>query len=795
MSRDTSTLRYLRPAETWTEALPIGNGRLGGMVHAGPLEDLIALNEETLWGRSPQNPNRPHASEALAKARSLIFDGRLLEAEQVARDGMLADPDQFPPYEPLGDLRITSIRPVDYTDYVRELDLTTAIAGARFTLDGTVQRREYFSSAVDDVIAIRYTSEGRLPRMKFELGRGDGPRVRVAGSPPAMPGQAGAQVSVISMDPGADPLDHILLMTGTIGGGGVDFAAGVSVRVEDGGLLLQHHWDERAPHVLYSTGGVQVTMLIAAESTFRGGGLADASRRVIDRLVAAEQKGFERVRADHVSEHRALYERFSLSLRNEEERREEPRPVPELLAKAASGDTDVRELVELFVNHCRYLLLSSSRPGGLPSNLQGVWNAARWPNWESDFHPNVNLQLNYWAADATGLPETVEPLLDWIESTLESGRTTARATYDAGGWVMNHISNAWGFTSPGAGVFGIWPLGGAWIVMNVYDHYLYTLDLSMLRDRLYPIMRESAEFLLDFLVEGPPGTAAEGYLVTAPSNSPENYFVVSEGVQATMTYGATMDIQIIDHLFGAVLDALTTLRRDDPALDTEFDTGFGQRVESARARLLPVKVSPSTQGVQEWAEDYVEADPGHRHVSALYGVFPARSITPTATPELARAAAHTIDRKFAAGYQAEGWSLGLISAIRARLGDGDGALYAITWVLRELLFQNLFVEAHMYPQVGDMQGIPTGVLEMLVDSDLGRIVLLPALPTAWPDGHVEGVRLRGGHQLDMRWRSGRLVEASIVLNAGGPVPEIRVGVTGEYVVAQEADAVSVTAKV
>ncbi|WP_100343036.1 glycosyl hydrolase family 95 catalytic domain-containing protein [Compostimonas suwonensis] len=484
-------------------------------------------------------------------------------------------------------------------------------------------------------------------------------------------------------------------------------------------------------------------------------------------------------RADHVAASTALHERFSLRLRAADELRDTPTVVPEVLGRARRGDADTRLLVELFVNYCRYLLASSSRPGTLPSNLQGIWNAQRWPNWESDFHPNINLQLNYWPADPMGLPECVEPLADWLETARRNGEITARETYAVeNGWTMNHISNAWGFTAPGAGVFGIWPMGGAWMTISLYDHYLFTQDIDFLRERVYPLMKGAAEFFFDFLVEAPAGSPVAGRLVTVPSNSPENSFRDRDGAEAFITYGATMDSMIVSDLFTSTIDALTVLRRQQP----DLDLGLDERLAATRARLVPVRISPTTGGIQEWAEDYEEVDPGHRHVSPLYDAFPRRRISYAKSPELAAAAARTIARKFASGYEEEGWSLGWIAAIFARLEDGDGALDCVERLLRHLLFQNLFVEAHMHPQVGDMQGVPTAVLEMLAFGDVDRIELLPALPAAWPEGEVRGLRLRGNRELTMSWRESRLLRAEIVHHSTGARPEILVKTDGDYTI-------------
>lgn len=540
MSTSNSILRYLRPAETWTEALPVGNGHLGGMVFASPMEDVIALNEETLWGVSDGSPDNPLAHASLDKVRQLVFAGKLTEAEHLIDTDMLADPRHFPPYEPLGNLRVLPIKPINYSDYSRELDLETATASCAFTLDGSSHQREYFVSADADVIATRHWTANAFPRMKITLDRDESVRLRGAGTPRPLPGQAADMIGLIDVSAQGDPRERILLMQGTVDGG-IDFVAGAIVKSDGDGLLLSHHWDDRGPSKIFASGGSELIVMATAQSTFNGQSLQAATERVIDTLIAADAKGYERIQAEHVATSRSYFERFSLRLRPKDQEVLAPTVVPELLGNARNDQADWQLMSELFVNYCRYLLASSSRPGGLPSNLQGIWNAERWPTWESDFHPNINLQLNYWPADPLGLPEAVEPLADWLLSTRRSGEITARETYNSRGWTMNHISNAWGFTAPGAGVFGIWPFGGAWLALNLYDHYLFTMDIEFLRHRVYPMLKGSAEFFLDFLVEGAQGTAAEGHLVTVPSNSPENSFYDENGNEAVITYGSTMD--------------------------------------------------------------------------------------------------------------------------------------------------------------------------------------------------------------------------------------------------------------
>jgi alpha-L-fucosidase 2 len=490
------------------------------------------------------------------------------------------------------------------------------------------------------------------------------------------------------------------------------------------------------------------------------------------------------LKAEHTEAHRICFDRFALEL----------------------GQDEAAQNVVRQVGLNRYFLLAASRPGCLPSNLQGIWNDKLAAPWNSDYHPNVNLQMNYWPAEATNLAECHAPLLDWLEETIvPRGRETARKTYGCGGWVLHHVSDVFGCTEPMDGIWGLWPVGGAWIARHAWEHFQYSLDAEYLRTRAWPLLKEAARFLLDFLVEAPEGTPVAGRLVTNPSHSPENAFCKADGTVSKFTYGATMDLMIARDLFENCLQALDVLTpgSTDGAADTGGvpetggaaqmggtgpagsggsagpDETLRRELADALKRLAPVQISPRTGRLQEWVEDYEEPEPGHRHLSHLYGVFPAQQIAPDRTPELAAAAQAALEGRLTREYNAQAWSLHWAACVWARLGKGDQALEMLTRALEEFTFPNGMVNAHGHPQVGDAPGFAAAVCEMLVQSEvlfspatrLGHPVtsirLLPALPKAWPEGSVRGLRARGGYELDFSWQEGHLKELTVRSNARG----------------------------
>lgn len=763
MKKGTNNIYYERPAERWTECCPIGSGRLGAMLYGKVSEDLVQLNEETIWAGCRQDVNNPKAAAALPKLRQLIFEGKIQEAQTMARECMISVPPIFGAYEPFADLIIqtsdlvhagqeTFPKSYDYTDYNRSLSLAHGISRVEFSKNDVRYHREYFASYPDNVIVIRYTNDGGLPMDLFvSLNKGS------------------ENVSEVASD-------NTIFYSSRLGEKGVDFCGAVRVVAEPApghsGPCVQTLSFTQS--LLIITGASAVTFYVAVTSDFWGGDKKDCFLQ-LDRAV---EKGYDAVKETHIRDFSGCYERFYMELGSGEET--EPLPVPKWLDEIHSGHIKP-DFTELYMNYTRYLLISASRPGCLPSNLQGVWNDKVHPMCESDYHTNINIQMNYWPAHSWGLDECVRPLVDWLEALVPTGETAARKNYGANGWTVHHCSDIFGYASPNFDVVGLWPVGGPWMCRHLYEYWLYTKDYEMMRSRLYPIIRGSAAFILDFLVEAPKGSACPGALVTNPSVSPENEYLLPDGGSGMLTYAAAMDIEIITDLF----DLCKVLIKEIQKLEPDFDSSFYEAIDNAGARLPKIKISARHGGIQEWIEDYEEKDPGHRHVSQLYGVYPGTSINPEKTPELAKAAVRTIERKYEAGYDGQGWSLGWIAAICARLGQGDKGYDVICEIYRRHILPNLMINAHGFPQVGDAMGGPSAILEMLVQSHGDEIVLLPALPKALPEGKIRGMRLRGGVTLDMDWKDGRLLKAVVCSEMPGTMMPVRVGTAGAYEIIEE----------
>ena len=736
-----SLLWYENPAKKWNEALPVGNGRLGAMVFGAYGEERIQLNEETYWSGGPYSSVVKGGAAALPQIQKYIFEGEPIKAHKLFGRKIMGYPVEQQKYQPLANLHLFFENQDRVQDYKRWLDLNTGISSTEYTVGDVTFHRDVFASAPDQVIVARMTASqpGSLSFRAQLRGERNSAHSNYATDYFTMDGvgQDGLMVNGKSADYlGIEGKIKYKVELKAIAEGG-------NIKFDDDYLIIEN--------------ASTVTFYIAAATNFVNykDVSADQNKRVADDIERIKSKTYAQIASDAIADYRKYFDRVTLTLPTTENSY-----LPTDKRKKGVEKNPDPNMASLSYNFARYVLISSSRPGTQPANLQGIWNNDMNPSWDSKYTTNINTQMNYWPAESGNLPEMVEPLITMVKELTDQGSQVAKEHYGAGGWVFHQNTDLWRVAAPMDGpTWGTFTVGGAWLTNQLYDHYLFTQDEKYLRE-IYPVMKGAVQFFMDFLVETPDGK----WLVTNPSTSPENppkgpgykYFfdeVTAMYYFTSICYGSTIDMQILTELFGYFIDTEKILG---------LDSQFCEKVRIARSRLVPPQIGKDGT-LQEWAEDLEQLEPNHRHNSHMYGLYPGNVISVNKTPELIDACKAVLNKR---GDGSSGWSRAWKVALWARMYDGNRANSIFKGYISEQSFPQLFADCAKAMQVDGTLGMAAGITEMLIQSHEGTIDLLPALPDEWTTGRFDGVCARGGFELDMTWNNKKITTVEILSKSG-----------------------------